>query len=299
MIAHFAKVDVQSKTGRLLLSGFFVFLLTSCPCFTADSAVLSSAQEDALRLAETQGHILSETEDPAIQAMLSRVFEDLSNAQRRLFSRDKVSFNSIHLIDSPIPNAFVMTADELSLGPKETHLVIVTTGLIGKLFPASGRSGGLTKNDLNVGRVRLAGILAHELSHPQKVLSNVEAKTSLIDRYVGNPAVELAADIGAASILEEANYPRDATLEALKVINSEGGATNKLEVAKAALSAYPSWDLRLAASRMTVTQLDSGHGKQVISQKPFSNRSRDRADSRNRSNQIEKSRNLFRTKKHH
>ncbi|MDE2293542.1 MAG: hypothetical protein KGL53_15785, partial [Elusimicrobia bacterium] len=202
----------------------------------------SPAEQKALdKVAQDLGPVVAPAQAPELYAVLGTVFARLSAAQQKLFPEDAVSINHMHVVDTPVLNAFVY-ADKTPGVRRSNNLVFVTTGLLGKLL-------GADPAGLHEGLVRVAGALAHELAHP---LDNIDAEGILTNygREAGGQAREVRADSEGAMIAKEAGYPAASVYELLKRLfeDAPGGG-----LARALAGTHPQNDLRLAMQRLLLT----------------------------------------------
>ena len=173
--------------------------------------------------------------------MLDTVFSRLSAAQQKLFPADAVSINHIHVIDTPMLNAFVYPLKAAGVR-RSSNLVFITTGLLKKMIDSDPKL-------LKQGVVRVAGVLGHELAHP---LDNMDEEGILTNygKEIGSQAREVRADSEGAMIAKEAGYPSDAVYESLKRLFLGEKSQDTLH---ALSSSHPENDLRLAMQRMMLT----------------------------------------------
>lgn len=187
------------------------------------------------------GPILDRKDAPVLYSALGTVFDRLSAAQKKLFPTDAVSINHIHIIDTPMLNAFVYPLKTPGVR-RSSNLVFITTGLLKKMLD---KDPDLLKN----GIIRVAGTLAHELAHP---LDNMDGEGILTNygKDMGSQAREIRADSEGAMITKEAGYPVDGVYEFLKRLfaGEESGGT-----AQSLASTHPQNDLRLTMQRMLLT----------------------------------------------
>jgi hypothetical protein len=169
-------------------------------------------EEELLRnITRDFGPVLDREQSPAVYAEVLKIFDRLQVAQQNL-SGTTVSLNKIFVVDSAIVNAFVTQHNEEGI-EQSTNFVFVTTGLIKKLLGGIG-SDRLSNESMRTGLAKLAGVIAHELSHP---LDKYE-KYALQNRMGSSHAEEIRADAEAVLLLEKAGYPADGLYQALLMI---------------------------------------------------------------------------------
>lgn len=200
-----------------------------------------SEQKVLDKVAQDLGPVIAPEQAPGLHAALGALFGRLSAAQQKLFPADAVSINRVHVVDTPLLNAFVYPLKTPGVR-RSSNMVFVTTGLLKKML-GEGPAG------LSAGLVRVAGVLAHELAHP---LDNVDAEGVLANhgREAGSQAREVRADSEGAMIAKEAGYPVESVYESLRLLFADeagGGLADSLA------STHPQNDLRLAMQRMLLT----------------------------------------------
>ncbi|MBI5239043.1 MAG: hypothetical protein HY926_01085 [Elusimicrobia bacterium] len=203
----------------------------------------SPAEQKVLdKVAEDLGPVIARDEAPVLYGVLETVFTRLGAAQQKLFPADAVSINHIHVVDTPVLNAFVYPIKAAGVR-RSSNLVFITTGLLRKML--GGDAAGL-KN----GIIRVVGVLAHELAHP---LDNIDAEGIMTNygREIGSQAREVRADSEGAMIAKEAGYPVEGVYESLKLLFE--GERDEDSLAGSLAGTHPQNDLRLAMQRMLLT----------------------------------------------
>ncbi|MCX5795971.1 MAG: AarF/UbiB family protein [Elusimicrobia bacterium] len=203
----------------------------------------SPAEQKVLdKIADELGPVIARAEAPGLYSVLETIFSRLSAAQQKLFPADAVSINHIHVIDTPVLNAFVYPMKAAGVR-RSSNLVFVTTGLLRKML-------GDDPAQLRAGLVRVVGVLSHELAHP---LDNIDAEGILTNygKEIGGQAREVRADSEGAMIAKEAGYPVDSVYESLKRLFA--GEADRGGILSSMSSTHPQNDLRLAMQRMLLT----------------------------------------------
>ncbi|MEY4616301.1 MAG: hypothetical protein RJB66_1261, partial [Pseudomonadota bacterium] len=199
------------------------------------------------------GPILKPEEQPALHNLLANLFSELSYAQGRLTEGSSVTINYVHIVDSPIANAFVWTDSKKGIRLFANHL-FVTTELLRSMLEGV---------QLQEGFSRISGIIAHELGHPMDAASAWgEGGGIVIQDHYGSEAsqaIEIRADIDAMRILREANYPVDGLYKGLMHLFGKD-ANQRSSSVGAAASTHPHHDFRLTSAKLflTLDRLDKG-----------------------------------------
>lgn len=198
------------------------------------------------------GPLISREDAPVLFRTVETVFGRLSRAQQKLFPSDVLSLNRVHIIDSPVLNAFVYPQKQAGVR-RVNNMVFLTTGLIRKMF--GDKPDGKA---MKLAETRMAGILAHELAHPlDKADSEGFSKNHL--RQVSSQAEEIRADSEGMVIAREAGYPPEAIYEGLKRLFA--GESRETSTLQASASTHPQDFLRLAVQRMLLTLQRYAKGK--------------------------------------
>lgn len=203
----------------------------------------SPAEQKVLdKIADELGPVIARSEAPVLYSVLETAFSRLSASQQKLFPADAVSINRVHVIDTPMLNAFVYPLKAPGVR-RSSNMVFLTTGLLRKML-------GDDPAGLKEGLVRVVGVLSHELAHP---IDNIDAEGILTNygKEIGGQAREVRADSEGAMIAKEAGYPVESVYESLKRLFA--GETADGGILSSMASTHPQNDLRLAMQRMLLT----------------------------------------------
>jgi hypothetical protein len=211
-----------------------------------DESIRSSVRYDI-------GPLVKPEDAPGLHRILGQIFSDLSFAQGRLTEGAAATVNYVHIAESSVLNAFVWIDNDTGVRLFANHLYI-TSGLIRLM---------MTGVPVEVGLLRLAGVIAHELGHPMDRTSAWEGEGgTAISNHYGTEAdqgIEIRADIDGMRILREANYPIDALYKFLThLFGKERGASHSLLGSLS--STHPHHEFRLTSARLylTLDRLEKG-----------------------------------------
>jgi predicted unusual protein kinase regulating ubiquinone biosynthesis (AarF/ABC1/UbiB family) len=205
--------------------------------------------QQLLREAEERwGPIVPRDRLPRAYELVEALVNQLLKGQRVKFDEVAPDLRSVQTrvetVDLPgVANAFVGTR---SVNPEEARsLVFVTTGLLKRHLVRTDAAG--RQADIKA----LAGVLAHELSHPIDTMDSkgIGGRWQEAGKVLGAQALELRADVDAVDVARESNVPQDAVY---------AGVTRFKHVVPTSLAAsmvgdHHATDLRLSILRLITT----------------------------------------------
>lgn len=197
---------------------------------------------------DNHGVIIPVTDAPESYAALEEIVARLEKAQHELAPDLSETGNVIHILDSPVINAFVTSDKEFPGGVKK-NLIFITKGIIAEMWKTSN-------GDRELFLKRIIGILAHEMAHPVDEV----APDSISQRGGSSQSLELRVDMDGAKMARAAQLPHDAVFQTLLALGNNITSEGYRAAVEAAVASHPQADLRQGVQRVFLTMDRFEHG---------------------------------------
>lgn len=245
---------------KALTTIFFFFL------FFESSPALAGrdiSEADAIQTVERKSGKLIPKEDlPALYQVLEPHFNVLARAQTEILGDRYVSLSDLHIVQSDVLNAFVVSVGQEGVRAKK-NLVFLTTGLLKAFSLFAQADDPEPQKWVQKFLLGIMGVMGHELGHPVDTMDDLSGVTS---RYgaVASQAVELRADVDGVFIQVKAGYPPESALIGLKwLLRVKEKASHRY--AKALIGTHPDLRVRVSTLELLLTKLGKDRGSLFLS----------------------------------
>lgn len=224
-----------------------------------------TSQEIEALIEKDFGKILRHSENEELYTYLNKIFQKLSDAQKTFISDSENMHitNRLLIVEDKFPNAFCLHIQKPNSNTSE-NVVAITSSLINMMLEESPGKV-LDSNSANLFENRMAGVLAHELSHPFDYYDMMGIVHSYL--RMGDQAREIRADTEGTLLAKEAKFPATSVLEMLNHLYSyEDGKSTPLT--KAATQDHPDDLIRKSVQKIFLT-LNRYKNGELIDEKDF------------------------------
>jgi len=120
--------------------------------------------EEMIRRDLDIGPVVPVNKSEQLQNYLQEIFKKLSQAHSEIANADRFIVNRFSIVDTTIPNAFVLHIERPGVSASE-NVVMITTELLRRMMEESP-GVPLPQEKWGLFEKRIVGIFAHELAHP-------------------------------------------------------------------------------------------------------------------------------------
>ena len=182
---------------------------------------------------------------PELTRSLSKIFERVSEAQRRNFPSNAVVRNHVVIVQSNVMNAYVMPVMDFALNRLE-NTVVISSRMLAEIYSAeaTGQKAGEYKAISKEAEAIVANLLGHELRHPMVPGTHIE---DIRKRFLDRQILEVDADLGGMKLAEEAGYSRRGMIRLMDLLKRD---PERLGALSAFASTHPTAAIRQSLARL-------------------------------------------------